>query len=253
MRAPSIYLLQVGAAIRVSFADRANFWLQLGGMTLNNGFILLMWFLFFAGFRSVGGWRLADVALMIGILAFTVGMAGVFAGGYRDMAAAILRDEVDPLLTQPRAVLPRLLARESIASAWGDVIVGVILLANFAALGWLDLPVLLFALCGSLAVFLATGVLFASLAFWVRGARSFARDVVDFVILLSSYPGSIYSGTMKFVVYTFVPAGFVVLMPVAFLREPSLAGAVMLGAAAAGYATLAVAVFVVGMRRYRRG
>jgi hypothetical protein len=91
----ALYLLQVGAAIRLSFSDRANFWLQLGGMGLNNGFVLLMWFLFFAGFRSVGGWRLADVALMIGILAFTVGTAGVFAGGYRDMAAAILRDEVD--------------------------------------------------------------------------------------------------------------------------------------------------------------
>jgi ABC-2 type transport system permease protein len=253
MRASFVYLLQVRAAIRVSFADRANFWLQLGGMTLNNGFILLMWFLFFAGFRSVGGWRLADVALMIGILAFTVGMAGVFAGGYRDMAAAILRDEVDALLTQPRAVLPRLLARESLASAWGDVIVGVVLLADFAALGWLDLPVLAFALVGSLAVFLATGILFASLAFWVRGARSFARDVVDFVILLSSYPGSIYSGSMKLVVYTFVPAGFVVLVPVAFLRRPDPAGAMMLGAAAVGYAALAVAAFMLGMHRYRRG
>src|SRR3954469_13535702 len=198
----SVYLLQVGAAIRVSFADRANFWLQLAGMGLNNGVILLLWFLFFAGFRSVGGWRLADVALMIGILASAVGVAGVFAGGYRDMAAAILREEVDTLLIQPRAVLPRLLARESIANAWGDLITGVVLLTNLAALGWGDLPVLVLASASSLAVFLATGMLFASLAFWVRGARSFSRDVVDFVILLSSYPGSIYSGPMKFVVYT---------------------------------------------------
>ena len=74
-----------------------------------------------------------------------------------------------------------------------------------------------------------------------------------FVILLSSYPGSIYSGTMKLVVYTFVPAGFVVLVPVAFLREPSLTGAMTLGAAAVGYAALAVAAFLIGMQRYRRG
>jgi ABC-2 type transport system permease protein len=252
MRALSVYLLQIGAAIRVSFADPANFWLQLGGMGLNNGFVLLMWFMFFAGFHSVGGWRLADVALMIGILAFTVGTAGVFAGGYRDLAAAILRDEVDALLTQPRAVLPRLLASESIASAWGDVITGAILLGSFAELRWTDLPVLVFALVGSLAVFLATGVLFASLAFWVRGARSFSRDVVDFIVLMSSYPGSIYSGAMKLVVYTFVPAGFVVLVPVAFLREPDLAGGMVLGGAAVAYAALAVGAFLVGLRRYRR-
>ncbi len=253
MRALILYLLQVGAAIRLSFADRANFWLQIGGMGLNNGFILLMWFMFFAGFRSIGGWGLNDVALMIGILAFTVGFAGVFAGGYRDMAAAILRADVDALLTQPRAVLPRLLAQESIANAWGDVIVGAVLLANFAALRWADLPALAFALLGSLAVFLATGVLVASLAFWVRGARSFARDVVDLIILLSSYPGSIYSGSMQIIVYTFVPAGFVVLVPLAFLSDPSLLGAMLLGGAAVVYTGLAVAAFTFGLRRYRRG
>lgn len=253
MRSLVVYPLQVGAAIRLSFADRANFWLQIGGMGLNNGFILLMWFMFFAGFRSVGGWGLADVALMIGILAFTVGVAGAFAGGYRDMAAAILRDDIDALLTQPRAVLPRLLAQESIANAWGDVIVGAVLMAHFAALRWGDLPALVFALLGSLAVFLATGVLVASLAFWVRGARSFARDVVDLIILLSSYPGSIYSGAMQLIVYTVVPAGFVVLVPVAFLRDPSLVGAVLLGGAAVIYTGLAIAVFLFGLRRYRRG
>ena len=89
MRTLSVYLLQIAAAIRVSFADRADFWLQLGGMALNNGFVLLMWFLFFAGFRSVGGWHMADVALMIGILGFTVGAAGVFCV----MALASMWDE----------------------------------------------------------------------------------------------------------------------------------------------------------------
>jgi ABC-2 type transport system permease protein len=252
MGVASLYLWQICAAIRMSFADRANFWIQLAGMTINNGFILLLWFLFFAGFRSVGGWRLADMALMIGILATTVGIAGVFAGGYRDLAAAILRGEPDALLTQPRAILPRLLARESIASAWGDVMTGVVLLASFAAIGWADLPVLLLALAGSLAVFLATGVMFASLAFWVRGARSFSRDVVDFVILLSSYPGSIYSGAMKVVVYTIVPAGFVALVPVAVLREPGPRELLTLAGAAACYLALASAVFLAGLRRYRR-
>jgi ABC-2 type transport system permease protein len=169
------------------------------------------------------------------------------------MAAAILRDEVAALLTQPRAVLPRLLASESIANAWGDVVTGIVLLARFAALRWSDLAVLASALCGSLAVFLATGVLFASLAFWVRGARSFARDVVDFIILLSSYPGSIYSGVMKMVVYTLVPAGFVVLVPVAFLRHPSVAGGAVLAGAAVAYGGIAVAVFLAGLRRYRHG
>jgi ABC-2 type transport system permease protein len=222
-------------------------------MTVNNGFVLLLWFLFFVGFRAVGGWGFADVALLLGIIAFTVGVAGAFAGGYRDMAAVILRGDVDALLTQPRAVLPRLLTSESIANAWGDVIVGSILLATDAAIGWRQLPLLLLALASSLVVYLATGVLFASLAFWVRGARSFARDVVDILILLSSYPGSIYSGVMKFVVYTIVPAGFVVLLPVALLRQPGVAIFCAMVAAPILYGALALGVFSIGLRRYRRG
>jgi ABC-2 type transport system permease protein len=196
------------------------------------------------------------MALQIGLIAVTFGVAGVFAGGYRDMAAAILRGDIDARLTQPRAVLPRLLARESSASGWGDALTGVVLLIFASSLQRNDLPALLFVLVGSLMVFLATGVLFASLAFWANdahgGARSFARDLVEFVLLFGMWPGSIWSGVTKLVVYTVVPAGFVVVLPVRFLRHPGGAAGVMMVAAALGYAALALVVFRYGLRRYRR-
>jgi ABC-2 type transport system permease protein len=247
-----LYVAEMTAAIRVSLADRTNFTLLFGGMVLNNGFVLLMWFMFFAGFRSVRGWQLADMALQIGVLTVTFGVAGVFAGGYRDMAAVILRGDLDAWLTQPRAVLPRLLAQESAAPAWGDILVGVVLLAFAASLRRGDLPALLFVLSSSLAVYLATGVLFASLAFWVRGARSFARDLVEFLLTFGTWPGSIWSGATKLIVYTIVPAGFVVVLPVRFLRAPTVAEGLLAVAAALVYAALALLVFRSGLRRYRR-
>jgi ABC-2 type transport system permease protein len=128
MGAITTYAAQSIAAVRASFADRANFALQMAGMAVNNGFWLVLWFLFFAGFGQVGGWRLGDVARMLGIIYTLFGMATVFFGGYRDMAGAILRGDIDALLTQPKPVLPRLLARESIPSAWGDLITGVAIL-----------------------------------------------------------------------------------------------------------------------------
>lgn len=247
-----LYVAEMLAAIRVSLADRTNFLLLFGGMVLNNGFVLLMWFLFFAGFRSVRGWRFEDMALQIGVLAISFGVAGVFAGGYRDMAAIILRGDLDAWLTQPRAVLPRVLAQESAAPGWGDILVGAVLLAFAASLRAADLPGVLFVLGGSLIVYLATGVLFASLAFWARGARSFARDMVEFVLLFGTWPGSIWSGATKLIVYTVVPAGFVVVLPVRFLRKPTVAEGLLVVAAALAYAVLALAVFRVGLRRYRR-
>ncbi len=247
------YLAQARLAIRMSFADRATFFLQAGGMLVNNFFFLILWFMFFAGFRSVGGWGLHDVALLLGLIMTIVGAAGIAFGGYRDLAATILKGEIDSLLTQPKPVLPRLLARESNASGWGDFVNGIAMLVFAAGLSWRDAPLVLLGLLAGLIVYVAAGVMFASLAFWFAGARSLARDLTDFLILMSSYPGSIFQGATKALAYTLLPAGFVVLAPVALLRAPSPETLFVVCASAASYAALAFALFSLGLARYRRG
>jgi ABC-2 type transport system permease protein len=241
------------AAVRASFADRTNFILQSLSMVVNNGFLLVLWFMFFAGFRSVGGWRLADMALLIGIIMSIVGVAGIAFGGYRDMAATILSGEIDALLTQPRSVLARLLSRDSYPSAWGDLGTALVILMVFAGLGWRDLPWLAAGWVSGLVVYIAAAITFASLAFWIAGARSLARDMTEFVILVSTYPGSVYSGASKLIAYTLLPAGFIVLTPVRLLRHPSLATLAITIGAALTYAAIAVGAFHLGLKRYRRG
>jgi len=253
MNVLAVYRVQIGSAIRLSMAKRADFVAQVGGMLVNNVFVMAMWFMFFAGFRRVGGWQLPDVALLMGLVMVIVGGANAFAGGYRDMAARIVRGELDALLTQPQPVLPRLLAAESAPHGFGDVAMGVLLLAVSADLAWRDLPMLLLVLACGFTVFLSCGVIFASLAFWIRGARSLARDLVDFVILFSMYPGSIWSGGLKLVIYTLLPAGFIVLMPVSLLRGGEAREMAMLVAATLAYAGLAAGMFRIGLARYRQG
>jgi ABC-2 type transport system permease protein len=245
------YAVQIIAAIRISFADRANFLLQMAGMVVNNGFFFILWILFFAGFRSVGGWQFADVCLLLGIITSVVGIAGILFGGYRDLAAAILRGEADTLLTQPKPVLPRLLARESFAHAWGDLVTGTAVLATLAGLDAARIPLAMVGVGLGLVVYVSASVAFASLAFWIAGARSFARDLTDFLLLFSSYPGSIYTGATKLIAFSIFPAGFVVLAPVELLRQPTLAHLGVAAAAAIGYATLAIVLFYLGLRRYQ--
>jgi ABC-2 type transport system permease protein len=249
----ALYAHAARAAIAGSAGDRANFALQIAGMVVNNGFMLVLWFMFFAGFRSVGGWALPDMALLIGLIMTIVGVAGIAFGGYRDMAASILGGEIDALLTQPRSVLARLLARDSLPSAWGDLATGGAVLVAFGGLAWRDLPWLALGWTAGLIVYLAAAVGFASLAFWVAGARSLARDLTDFTILVSSYPGSIYSGASKIIAFTLLPAGFIVLTPVRLLRAPSAATLTAEVGAALAYAALAGVLFHLGLARYRRG
>jgi ABC-2 type transport system permease protein len=253
MRALSAYAALIAAAIRTSLSDRTNFVLQVLGMVINNGFFLLLWFMFFAGFKSVGGWELADLALLLGIGITMVGISGVFFGGYRDMAAVILAGEPDALLIQPWALLPRLLARESIASAWGDLATGALILIAFADINAARLPLIVLGLAAATVIYVSAAVSFASLAFWIAGARSFARDLTDFTLLFPSYPGSIYSGATKVIAYTVLPAGFIVLAPVRLLREPGWQTLAVVVASALAYAAIALTAFNTGLTRYRRG
>ena len=216
-------------------------------------FWLALWFLFFAGFGQVGGWRLGDVARMLGIIYTLFGVATVFFGGYRDMAGAILRGDIDALLTQPKPVLTRLLARKSIPSAWGDLATGLTILIFSSRLDAGGAALALAAVAIGLTAWLSTCVIFASLAFWFSGARTLSRDLMDFTLMISTYPASIYSGWTKVLAFTVLPAGFVAMAPVGLVRNPSLEAAAIAIGGAAGYAALALAVFHLGLRRYRRG
>lgn len=251
--AVTTYAVQAAAAIRTSFADRTNFTLQVSAMAVNNGFWLLLWFLFFAGFRQVGGWRLGDVARLLGIMYTLFGVATVFAGGYRDLAATILRGDLDALLTQPKPILPRLLAQESVPSAWGDLVTGLAMLVFTARLDLAGAGLVLAALLIGITAWLATGVLFASLAFVIAGARSLSRDLVDFTLMIATYPASIYTGWTRLVAFTVLPAGFVAMLPVELVRNPSPMAALTAVAGAALYAALALTAFHLGLKRYRMG
>jgi ABC-2 type transport system permease protein len=169
------------------------------------------------------------------------------------MAATILSGEVDALLTQPKSVLGRLLSRESMANAWGDLVTGLIVLVLASGLRWQQAPLTAAMLAVGLTVYLAATVTFGCLAFWVQGARSLSRDLAEFVIMVSTYPGSIFTGPSRWVVFTILPAGFIVLTPVRLLRAPSLETLGLLLAAVAAYTSLAGLAFRLGLARYRRG
>src|SRR5262249_14686963 len=154
------------------------------------------------------------------------------------------------LLTQPKAILPRLIARESIPTAWGDLVMGIWLLWAFADLAWRDLPLVVLGIACGVVVYVGAAVVYASLAFWFTGARGFARDLPDFMLLFSRYPGSIYSGMTRIIAYTLLPAGFVVMAPVAMLRTPSPETLAITVGSALLYGGLAWLAFETGMRRY---
>ena len=92
-----------------------------------------------------------------------------------------------------------------------------------------------------------------STALPAAGARSLSRDLMDFTLMVSMYPASIYSGWTKIVAFTVLPAGFVAMAPVSLVRTPSWPAAAFAVGGAAAYAALALTAFHLGLRQYRRG
>jgi ABC-2 type transport system permease protein len=102
-------------------------------------------------------------------------------------------------------------------------------------------------------VFVGFGVMSASLTFYIGNGTMLAEQWRFAMISFATYPETLFSGVVKTLLFTVIPAGFVSYVPVHALRELSLwyAGAAILGAVAITAA--GAAVFYNGLRRYESG
>jgi ABC-2 type transport system permease protein len=243
----------VGMNLKSSFALRGAFWLQAGFMAANNLLFFVFWWIFFDRFEEIRGWRIADMAALYGIVAAGYGAAVVFAGGVRDLARRIADGDLDSFLTQPKSPLLHAIASGTHASGWGDMASGLGFLALSGLVSGPTLPLAAVAVLCSAVVFIASGVLLHSLAFWLGRVEALARQLWEFLVTFSLYPRTLFSGALKLVLFTLIPAGFIGYLPVELLRDYSAAGLLAAVAGAAGYALLAQLVFAAGLRRYESG
>jgi ABC-2 type transport system permease protein len=234
-------------------ALRAAFWMQVVLMLVNDLVFFCVWWIFFARIPQVRGWTLMDMYAGYGFVAFAFGLFAVLAGGTRDLAARIVQGDLDALLTQPRALLPRVALARSNASAWGDLAFGGLLLALSGHAGLERLAaVALLAVCSAL-VLAGSAVLVNSLAFWLGEMDGLPRQLVEFVLVFSLYPSPLFTGALRVVLFTLVPAGFVGFLPSEFLHAPSLGALLGTVGGALLWILLAVLVFHRGLRRYESG
>ena len=135
------------------------------------------------------------------------------------------------------------------ASLWvGATIVPFALLRAQGRIGLYAVLVL-----ASMLIFVAFAVLGGSLGFWIGNAEATAFQAQQATINFSLYPGSVFNGWIRVLIFTVVPAGFISHLPVELLRtfDPWRMAAV-LGFTLLSLA-LALVVFRLGLRRYESG
>lgn len=246
----SYFRLNLSAAMEY----RGSFWLQVFGMAINNASFVFFWWVAFSKIgQAVAGYTFGDVMFIWAVTSSAFGFSSVLFGNVNRISRIVMTGELDNYLLQPRNVLVNVAASRTQVSAWGDLIYGYILLAltnglSFAGVGLFTL----FVLLGGVVI-ASTTALFHSLTFFLGNAERIAGMAFEGLISFCIYPDKIFTGFVRTLIYTAIPAGFISHIPLQLYRSLDWGKLALLMAAAALYAGLAFFVFRAGLKKYESG
>lgn len=232
---------------------RVSFLIQCFGMILNNASFIFFWWILFNNVKSIGGYGFKEVMMLWAISSTSFGICFLTFGNVSRITRMILNGELDTYLLQPKDVLISVLCSKSEVSAWGDTLYGIIL---FFAIRGLDLRgfllFIIFTITGAL-FFASVLVAFNALSFYTGSAEGIVSLITEFLISFSLYPEQIFKGGIRYVLYSLIPAGFIVYLPARVIAKFSLAGFLEVLGAALLWIIIAYAAFYRGLKRYESG
>jgi ABC-2 type transport system permease protein len=240
-------------SLRAVLADRGAFFMRSGLMALNNGIFFTFWIVLLSRVPSIRGYKLGDVAVLYGIVAFAHGMAVFFAGGMEHLSRTIDDGDLDALLSQPKPTLLYALGMRAQPSGVGDIASGLVMIGLSGRVTLLSVPVILVAGLAGAVVLVSTGVILHSAAFWLGRTSTASRQLYEATLLFSLYPDTLFGGPVRVALFTIFPGAFVGYLPSRLIREPSVSTAGIILASAVIYGTAARWVFQRGLGSYSSG
>jgi len=245
-------LVSLRGAVLETLANPVALWSQSTIMVVNNAVWVGFWFAFFEQTTDLRGWDLNGVLQLWAVLTAVAGIALGLLANCRAIARLVVDGGLDAVLTLPVPPLAWILARRVEATNLGDGLFGLVLFALTGPLTPGRIAVFAFVVACGTAVLTGFLVVVESLVFFT-GDGEFGRLAFNAIVTLSSYPTDIFSGVVRLLLYTLVPAAFVSAVPARLLTrfDPGLAALLLAAAvlaAVAGWAT-----FTLGLRRYTSG
>lgn len=92
-----------------------------------------------------------------------------------------------------------------------------------------------------------------SLSFYTGNTEGLAQLVTEFLISFSIYPEGIFKGGIKYILYTIIPAGFMVYIPAKVFNDFNIARIFAVLAAALIWMCIAYMMFYRGLKKYESG
>lgn len=241
------------ANLQAAMEYRVAFWMQIVIMLANDCLWLLFWWSYFHQFPLVNGWQQTDVVILWSVSALGIGLGNAIFGNASRLAALIMNGSLDAYLGMPRYALLHVCISATEPSAWGDVLFAIGAYMVFLQPG--PLNVLLLLALGILVslVYVAFLVIFGSLAFFLGNTDGLTQQMLGALVTFSTYPMNIFTGVVRLMLFTIIPAGFISFVPLQLLHQftwPMLGA--MVGATVL-IVLIAAGIFELGVKRYESG
>lgn len=208
--------------ISAAVNDRKSFIIQTLFMFLNNFVWLGFWVILFYNSEggNINGVTLNDIIGLWSVPTISYGICFFAFGGVENLSYMIANKELDNALTKPKHSLISAVTSSSNLSAMGDILYGLVLglfAAEFNPLKYLLL--LLISIVGA-AGFLGISIIVNSFAFWFGDiSKTVKMYTHNLLLTLTIYPKEMFTGVIKILMYTVIPAMYVAHIPVVLVTN----------------------------------
>lgn len=244
-----ITLLSIKYALMREMLNKASFITNILFMILNNASFLIQWIVLFSIKEEMGGYTMKQVFLLWGLSAMTYGISHFFFKKAYSLSEIINEGKLDSFLVQPKNVLLSAITTDVEPSAIGDILYGYIILFVY---GISFKGFLLFTLFGITGGFILTSisVILNSLSFWFNKTDIIADTGNSLMTNFSTYPDGIFKGIVKLMLFTIVPVGLTVYIPIQVIVDFNLFKILLIIGLTIIMILLAFFIFNRGLKKY---
>lgn len=209
-----------GMWMRSSLAYPASFWMMSAGSFLITGLDFVGIWLMFHTIDTLGGFTLAEMALLYGATGLGIGVADLLIGNVERIGTMVRTGDLDVMMTRPVPLLVQVCADRFQLRRLSRVAQALVVFGWAATdVDWTPLRALVgvgMVVSGS-AIFFGLFVLFSSLQFWLGDSSEFANAFTYGGNTLTQYPLTVFPKQVVMTLTFVLPIAFVNWYPCLYL------------------------------------
>lgn len=244
-----VMILSIKYAVMREMLNKVTFFSNIIFMILNNASMIIQWFVLFSLRENIGGYSFNQVLMLWGLASGTYGVAHFFFKKAFYLSDTITNGKLDSYLVQPKNVLISCITSDVTPSALGDIIYGYIVLFFSGITIVKFILFTIFIILGGI-IMVDIAIILGSLSFYISKSDMVADTGNSFMIYFSTYPDGIFKGLAKALLFTLIPIGISIYIPVWIMTKFNLVYLIVAILFNVCLTTTAFIFFYRGLKRY---